>query len=912
MEHSMLDIMWVIMAASLVFVMQAGFAMVESGLTRSKNSINVAIKNLTDLGVSLIVYWLVGFGLMFGLSFSGIFGTSEFFFDSGDAWPMVFCLFQAVFCSTAATIVSGAVAERMRYISYIFATILMALVIYPVFGHWAWGGALQGSASGWLAKLGFVDFAGSTVVHSVGAWVALAILVIIGPRAGRYKSDGTVAPLSGSNIPMAVLGVILLWFGWFGFNGGSTLAASENVAGIILRTCLAGAAGMLSALLIGWPLLKKPDVNLVINGALAGLVAITAGCHAVSAPQSILIGLVAGVLMFASSILLDKLRIDDAVGAIPVHLVAGIWGTLAVAIFGNPDILGTGLSPLEQLGIQGLGITVCGMWSFGVAWLVVKLINAITPIRVSQIDEANGLNKAEHGVSTEIYDLFSVLDQQAKTGDLSLRAPEEPFTEAGQIAGMYNNVMSKLEADTIAKDEYLQILHNVSDGLFLLDQDGVIGPYYAASLNKIFETDQLAGQKLSAVLARFVAEETRAVAEDFLQSCFDSRIAWRHLEKMNPLLDAMAYFDNGQGDFLEKNLQFLFRRLEDGSVVKRLLILVRDTSAEKNLSEEIEKTRELGKQEMEMLYRVMHVEPKTLQEFLDGLHRDLEAINGQFRAGEGNVHERLSQVFRLTHAIKGDAELLQLDFIGGKAEELENRVRELLKVSEPGGEEFLALTLLYSELASASTKLRELLQKWTGFQAQTQSIGFDGYLRQSLASMASRLASRYNKEVSLDASGLSLQFLSPQLRKPIKDILVQFVRNAVFHGFETPDVRGNQGKASAGLIQISGLRQDKMLVVRFRDDGKGLDTGALRQEAVKRGLMDSAKASAMSERDALGLIFQSGFTTVAVADSVAGKGIGMSLVRSLVKETGSSLSMRTKKGAYTEFVLSIPLSGAKQ
>lgn len=451
MNASMIDILWIVVASGLVFIMQAGFAMLESGLTRSKNSINVAMKNLTDLGVSLFLYWFFGFAIMFGASWNGIAGTSLFAAHPSTAWVAAFLLFQSMFCSTAATIVSGAVAERMRYSSYIIATIIVAAIIYPVFGHWAWGGALTGESSGWLAQLGFIDFAGSTVVHSVGGWMALASVIVIGPRLGRFDDNGKPRQIQGSNLTLAVLGVILLWFGWFGFNGGSTLAMNTSVAGIILRTSLATAAGMIAALALGWPLYKRPDVSLILNGSLAGLVAITAPVHAVNSLDSILIGAIGGIIMLGATHLLERLRIDDAVGAIPVHLAAGIWGTLAVALFGDPEIIGNPM--FQQLGIQALGIVTCGLWSFGVAWLLLIFINRITPLRVTPEEEQNGLNYSEHRATTEMHNLFMVMERQAHSADLSLRVPVDPFTDAGQIALRYNNVLDRLESSLDEKEK---------------------------------------------------------------------------------------------------------------------------------------------------------------------------------------------------------------------------------------------------------------------------------------------------------------------------------------------------------------------------------------------------------------------------------------------------------------------------
>ncbi|MDR2072486.1 MAG: ammonium transporter, partial [Spirochaetaceae bacterium] len=671
MEKTTLDYIWIIIGSALVFMMQAGFAMVESGLTRSKNSINVAIKNLTDYGISTVVFWIAGFGLMFGPSLRGIMGTGFFFFNPSWVWPAVFLLFQAVFCSTSATIVSGAVAERMRFSSYIVSTILLSAVVYPIFGHWAWGGALEGVPSGWLAKRGFVDFAGSTVVHSMGGWISLAILIIIGPRTGRFTGDGKAKTINGSSIPMAVLGVFLLWFGWIGFNGASTLGANDAVPGIILRTMLGGAAGMVVTLASGWFIAKKPEVGLVLNGSLAGLVAITANCHAINETQAVIIGGTGGLVMLGASALLVRLKIDDAVDAIPVHLAAGIWGTLAAGIFGDPELLGTGLSRIGQTGIQCAGILACGLLALGLSFPVLLLINTVSPLRVTREYEAAGLNKAEHGVTTEIHDLFTVLDTQAKTGDISLRAPEEPFTEAGQIAGMYNLVLDKLQEGTVEKQEYLNILENVSDGLFLLDPSRKIGPYYSSSLENIFKRRDLAGLDVMEILGTFLDEKTKAAAEEFFDAAFKPHILWRHVEKLNPLKKATAYFDDQAGGFFERHLEFDFRRVGEEQV-ERLFVVVRDLTERVELMGEIEKTKAENRLEMEMLQKILHVEGETLQAFLESARQDTEAINGGLRSAEGRVldsaaggdyRELLDGIFRHSHALKGDAELLALDFL---------------------------------------------------------------------------------------------------------------------------------------------------------------------------------------------------------------------------------------------------------
>ena len=369
-------------------------------------------------------------------------------FGRAGAWFAIFLLFGAMFCGTTVTIISGAVAERLQFSSYLLVAAAVAVLVYPVFGHWAWSGVEVGSPTGWLGMRGFVDFAGSTVVHSLGGWCALALLLIIGPRSGRFPEDGPPRQIPGANVPLATLGVILLWMGWFGFNGGSTLAMNDQVPGIIANTVFAGAAGMVAALALGWLTRDRADVNLMLNGSLAGLVAITASAAVVTTVSTVAIGAVGGVVMVAVDHLLLRLRVDDAVGAVPVHLGAGIWGTLAVALFGEPGLLGTGLGFWDQMYAQATGIAACFVWAFGVTFILFSAINHFTHLRVTPAQEEVGLNVSEHGATTDLLELFEVMDRQSKSGALDLRAPVEPFTEIGQIAQRYNLVMEALERAT--------------------------------------------------------------------------------------------------------------------------------------------------------------------------------------------------------------------------------------------------------------------------------------------------------------------------------------------------------------------------------------------------------------------------------------------------------------------------------
>jgi len=392
-----LNTFWVLIAASLVFFMQAGFALVEAGLTRSKNTTNILFKNLMDFAIGTIGFWVIGYGIMFG-SGNGFFGSFELFSktDHGTALGipnLAFFFFQLVFAATSATIVSGAMAERTKFVSYLVYSAVISLIIYPISGHWIWGG-------GWLSQLStpFVDFAGSTVVHSVGGWLALAGAIVLGPRLGKYK-NGKINAIPGHSITLAALGVFILWLGWFGFNPGSTLgfADAELVAHIFVTTNGAAAAGAIATLITTWIKYGKPGLSMTLNGVLAGLVAITAGCHAVTPGGAILIGAIAGVLVVFAVEFFDKIvKVDDPVGAISVHGVCGAFGTLAVGLFASEGGLfyGGGISLLTS---QAIGVLAVGAWAFGIGLLLFLAIKYTIGIRVTKKEEENGLDYYEHG-----------------------------------------------------------------------------------------------------------------------------------------------------------------------------------------------------------------------------------------------------------------------------------------------------------------------------------------------------------------------------------------------------------------------------------------------------------------------------------------------------------------------------------
>ncbi len=430
---SSIDTMWVLIAAALVFFMQAGFAMVETGFTRSKNAGNIIMKNLIDFVIGTSLYWFAGFGIMFGtqsLIFGGIdlftLGDYSAILPEGVSFSAYF-IFQAVFCATAATIVSGAMSERTKFSAYCLYSAAISLLIYPIAGHWIWGG-------GWLSNMGFHDFAGSTAVHMVGGVSALIGAAILGPRIGKYGKYGKPKAIPGHSITLGALGVFILWFGWFGFNGGSTVAVSGNSAAlagqIIVNTCLAASISTIAVMLITWIRYKKPDVSMTLNGSLAGLVAITAGCDMVEPWAAAAIGLLAGfAVVFGIEFVDKKLKVDDPVGAIGVHGICGALGTILTAVFAADAALAqTGMGRFDFLGVQALGVLSAAAFTAVAMVLVFLLIKKTVGLRASKADEIGGLDLSEHGLFSAYADFMPTIPADADF--TSIPADAVPVDEA--------------------------------------------------------------------------------------------------------------------------------------------------------------------------------------------------------------------------------------------------------------------------------------------------------------------------------------------------------------------------------------------------------------------------------------------------------------------------------------------------
>ena len=405
-----LNIVWTLIAGILVFTMQAGFALVETGFTRAKNAANIMMKNIMDFAVGSLGFYILGAALMFGASkaagWLGWGGLGMPSLSGGEGiWDWTFFFFQTMFAATAATIVSGAVAERIEFKSYLIYSILVSAIVYPISGHWMWGSLAGEGSQGWIEALGFHDFAGSTVVHSVGGWIALAGAIALGPRIGKYRHDGKANPIPGHSLVLGTLGVLLLWIGWFGFNPGSYTAGIGSIGRVAMTTNLAACAGTIAALVTAWVVMGKPDLTMALNGSLAGLVAITAPCDQVTCNAAVVIGLVAGVLVVLSVFFFDKIHIDDPVGAVSVHCVNGVWGTLAVGLFAAPASLGYGNDLVglfygggfKYLGVQLVGVGMTAVWAFGMGFAIFMTLKKAGILRVSAKTELKGLDVTEHG-----------------------------------------------------------------------------------------------------------------------------------------------------------------------------------------------------------------------------------------------------------------------------------------------------------------------------------------------------------------------------------------------------------------------------------------------------------------------------------------------------------------------------------
>ncbi len=520
---------WVMAAASMVFFMQLGFTSYEAGFSQSKNAISISIRNLVEFLVSSLTFYAIGFGLMFGASYMGWIGTNHFFTNGVRTHPgeldYTFFFFELVFAATAATIMSGAIAERSSFIPNVIGPAFMVAVIYPIFGHWAWGNLFYPEQSGWLGKLGFIDFAGSTVVHSIGGWFALAGAVVLGPRTGKYNPDGSSNPIGLHNVPLATLGTFFLWFGWFGFNGGSLLKASADIGLVVTNTNMAASAAGFSALIFNYCMEKRLNAGKLFTAILAGLVAITAGSSKVNPDGAVYIGLISGILAVLAQDFIEKiLKIDDPVAAVAVHGVGGALGTLCVALFAEKStLLVEGGSRLHQLRIQSLGVAVAFAWSFGLGLLFFWCLKKTLGIRVSAEEEKRGLNVAEYeDVASwldfirisRLQDLNVVLEKKVAARTEELQITNIELEKANRLKSEFLATMShELRTPLNAIIGFAEVLRDEITGTLNTEQKEYLGDIHSSGqhllnmINSILDLSKIEAGKLELHYEEFPIKE---------------------------------------------------------------------------------------------------------------------------------------------------------------------------------------------------------------------------------------------------------------------------------------------------------------------------------------------------------------------------------------------------------------------
>ncbi|MEA5462135.1 ammonium transporter [Leptothoe sp. PORK10 BA2] len=861
-----LDELWVIVSASLVFLMQAGFLCVEAGSTRRKNNINVALKNISDLGLSVLVFWAFGYGLMFGTSVYGWWGFSDFLpeFDQVGSWPIIFFLFQAMFCSTAVTILSGAVAERMTFRAYLLLTVLISGFIYPVFGHWVWGVPDHTVTTGWLDQKGFVDFAGSTVVHSLGGWISLAALVVIGPRLGRFSRQNFKQQAPSSDLPLAFLGALLLWFGWFGFNGGSTFAFNEQVPRILVNTLMAGSAGLMAALI--WSLIAQKrhiPFKSVMNGSLAGLVSITASCHAVSIGGAVVIGSVGGIVMVAVDTLLDNLQVDDAVGVIPVHLGPGIWGTLAVALLGDLDRLGTGLSRWDQFLVQVSGVLACGLWAFTVTLLAVVLLKKYGLLRVSHREEYVGLNVSEHGAQNEFQNLFATMQIHARTGNLQRRiATASALTEIGQISRWYNQVVDALERSTARTNA---IITTAADGILTVDPRTLVVRSTNPAVETIFGSPWLKpiGQPLTELMETDLAQ-SQDVAFQSLQQFLD------HGCSTGAAYVAMGIHQGGRRFPIEVSAMASQLRSENF-----LTIMVRDITDRKAaeaalMSSELE-ARRTASQLKQALNELKSAQAKLLQsEKMAGLGQLVAGISHEINNPVGFIYGNLE------HAMQYVDDLLlvishyqkqSINLPPDAQTDVDNADVEFIRQDFPR---------LIASMTTGTERIRNIVQSLRKFarfdESEAKTVDIHSDLDNTLMMLTHRLnVTSRRPKILLDKRYGTL----PRIQcyaGAMNQVFLHLLNNAI-------DVLGTH---EAGKITIKTEDRPDCIAITIADNGPGIPK-ALQQQ-----------------------IFEPFFTTKPV-----GEGTGMGLAISyqiVVEQHGGELICESVLGWGTSFTIVVPKS----
>ena len=645
---------------------------------------------------------------------------------------------------------------------------------------------------------------------------------------------------------------------------------------------------------------RKFNVEFAINGALGGLVAITANCHAVTSISALIIGAIGGLITIVSSSILIKFKIDDAVGAIPVHLGAGIWGTIAVAIFGKADLLGTGLNFKEQLKIQLIGIASIGSWTFLTSFSFLYLLNKIMKIRVRPEEEEIGLNYAEHGAKTEGYELLKTIQLQATTGNLKHRVKEEPFSELGVIAHYYNKALDEIEKNVVAKSDYLQILDNIGEGLLLLNEDFTVSPAYSKHLETILEEKNLENKNLLDVLQKHISEKIFKNIKDYLELCFDINVKENVLRNINPL-ERIEFFFFNEKENHSKFLSFKIIRIIEEEKIKRLMLIIKDETQTVILEKEKEKNQIQTQSEMELIYKILHIDYEIFYDFVLDLKKKIVTINTILEKNDfETIKENIDLIYRYMHTIKGNARLLELNFIYNKIHKIEDIIQDIKNKPNLTTDDFVPLIIELSELHALSKKLDTLIERLKKFN--TDDSRTKEKTIYSIKKFVENLSKEHNKKISLITDRFNIEIIPKSLRKILNDILIQLVKNSIVHGIE--EDRTKKGKNEYGIIELITSEDDNNFYVSVRDDGQGINYEKIKEKAIKRNLIKPDDNIAREKL--IEFIFLKNFSTMENTNLDAGRGVGLDIVYEWIKKLNGKIVIKNETGQFCEFNLIIP------
>lgn len=926
------DIIWLMICSFLVFLMQYGFLLLETGLVREKNNINVALKNLADFAISLLGFWIFGFAFMYGSSFEGWIGTSSFFFDSNNVKTYMFFIFNASFAVTFATIISGGVVERMKFSAYLIVVII-SIFFYPIFGHWVWsdmGIQVTGSPNelkGWLAQLGLKDFAGGLTLHAGSGFVALALMIILKPRkdfliALDKNKENFSTNILATDISKSVGGSIILFLGFLAFNAGCVYSLNLDTLKILLNTLLAGGGGVCISLLLSYVYFRNFNVLAVLSGLLGGLVFVTSFADIASPLSSVISGLIAGGVTFYSEKILIKLKIDDPISVLPVHLFAGLVGILFAAFLMEGSLL-------KNFAIQVFGIFVAFIWYFVIPFIIFYFLNKYFKLRINDKQEEDGLNISEHGATTELSDMYKVMDIQQKTGNMAIRLNENKYTTIGKIGIRYNKVLSVLEEEEKSgKKEILDnIFGSVNEGICITDKEFNLTSFYSNSLLNIFNLKgSIDGKRFKEdLLTPFITKDISEEVDMFFELFKKDKINMKTISKISPLHDLKIYLNSIEKEETmdEKILNIDIRKLQQESDFS-YLITISDITQEVKLQKEVMAQKEKSNEEMKLLYKIINLNPIILDEFLDESLNEISKMklifekSSQFsKKNHGDLNFILKSIYRGIHTIKGSSNVIDFESLTQELEEIEEKISEAKNTKDVDNTALLNLLPMIVNLENKIKNISVLRNRINSFyqqnkvneigENQTEEKVDKDILVESVRDLVTTWSDKFKKKIKCIIDQFNYGQLPKTIKRNIKDILIQLARNSIYHGIELPEERIQNGKGEWGNIKISSRIDDNQLKIVYEDDGSGIDIKKVKNKAIENGL-DQNEVNNWDENETIEYLFKQGVSTAEETNEIAGKGVGMDVIKDTIENLKGTIDIQTKLSHYFKANISIPIA----